>query len=256
MVKLICYNIEYCEGIPGKWYQYLNIWRTFHSPKKLEKRIIKEIKKLNPDVLALVEVDIGSIRAHFHDEAKSISNSIGLKNIVEKVKYPLKGWISLFYHIPILDKQANAIMSKYRLSDIKYHVLNEGAKRVVIESTIKYKKPVTLLLAHLSLGRSARKKQIHELIKIVKGINHEVILMGDFNTFDGENEIKELLMRTHLNDRIYLDRADLHLTEPTFHPVRRLDYILTSGNIKVKDYRILKFPFSDHLPLMIDFDVK
>jgi len=50
-----------------------------------------------------------------------------------------------------------------------------------------------------------------------------------------------------------MDKKSQTLTQPTFHPRRRLDYVLTSKSIKVKDYEVLNFHFSDHLPLLVDF---
>ena len=256
MVKLITYNIEYCEGMEGLWYQYLKFWKIFFPPKNLDNELVKALKKVNPDILALIEVDIGSLRARGKDEVSFLEKKLKLNDFVEKVKYPLKGWLRFFHHLPILNKQANAIISKFKLNNVKYHVFHEGTKRVVIESTIQCPQKVTLLVAHLALGKKARARQIKELINIVNRIKNPVILMGDFNTFNGEREIRELQEKTHLNDKIALDKKSLPLTEPAWHPKRRLDYILTSPQIKVKKYSILHFPFSDHLPLMIDFTVK
>ena len=256
MVRLICYNIEYCEGIVGKWYQYLEFWKTLHAPKQLKLELVMALKRMNPDILALVEVDTGSIRAGLKDEVEFISHELKMNNFIEKIKYPISGWLKLFHYVPILDKQANAVISKYDFSDVKYHVFHEGTKRMVIEVTINCPKPVTLLIAHLALGKSARAAQIKELINIVNGISNPVILMGDFNTFNGEAEIEELLAKTHLNDKISLDLEDVHLTEPAWHPSKRLDYILNSSKIKINKYNVLKFPYSDHLPLMIDFEIK
>jgi endonuclease/exonuclease/phosphatase family metal-dependent hydrolase len=45
-------------------------------------------------------------------------------------------------------------------------------------------------------------------------------------------------------------------TCPTYHPKYCLDYVLTSKEIKVKNYEVLKFQFSDHLPVLVDFEVK
>ena len=45
MVKLITYNIEYCEGIEGRWYQYLKLWKIFFPPKNLDRRLVKALKK-------------------------------------------------------------------------------------------------------------------------------------------------------------------------------------------------------------------
>ena len=256
MTRLVCYNIEYCEGIEGRWYEYLYFWKIFFPPKHLDWKIIKALNKLKADIIALVEIDTGSIRSRGRDEVKYIAKKTGLRNFIEKIKYPINGWLSLFYYVPILDKQANGVISKYKFHDVKYHVLHEGTKRMVIEASVNCPKKITLLICHLALGSNTRKEQIDELIKIVNGIKNPVILMGDFNTFKGEKEIKKLLNKTHLNDKIKLDSEDILLTEPSWSPYRRLDYILTSREINVRNYKILNYHFSDHLPLMIDFDVK
>ncbi|MBI5072584.1 endonuclease/exonuclease/phosphatase family protein [Candidatus Woesearchaeota archaeon] len=255
MVRLIVYNIEYCEGMTGLWWEYLYFWRIFFPPPKLDQEIVEQLKKLKPDILALVEVDTGSFRAK-KDEVVFFEQKLGMKSFVEKVKYPIHGWLKLFHHIPILDKQANAIIAKKKLSHVKYHVFHEGTKRLIIEATIHLPKKVTMLLAHLALGGETRVKQIKELIAVVNNIKNPVILMGDFNTFHGEKEIQILLDKTHLHHKFSMDKLSQTLTQPTYHPSRRLDYVLTSKQIKVKKYNVLNYHFSDHLPLLIDFDVK
>lgn len=255
MNRLIVYNIEYCEGMTGQWWEYLYFWRIFFPPPGLDKQIVEHLKKLNPDILALVEVDTGSFRAK-KDEVVYFEKQLGMKSFVEKVKYPIHGWLKFFHHVPILDKQANAIIAKKKLSKVKYHVFHEGTKRLIIEATIHVPKKVTLLLAHLALGGETRAQQIKELIKIVNKIKNPVILMGDFNTFHGEEEIASLLEKTHLHHQFEMDKTSQTLTEPTFHPSKRLDYVLTSKQVKVKNYQVLNFHFSDHLPLMVDFEVK
>ena len=254
MVRLIVYNIAYCEGTTGLWYDYLRFWKVFFPPKGLDQRIVNHIKKLKPDILALVEVDTGSFRAK-RDEVKFFEKQLEMKSFVEKVKYPLKGWLKLFHYVPILNKQANAIIAKEKLCDVRYHVLHEGTKRVVIEATIYVPKIVTLMLAHLALGKKTRIRQIEELTNIVNKIKNPVILMGDFNTFNGEEEIQKLLDKTHLHHRFEMDKKSQTYTHPAFHPNKRLDYVLTSKNIKVKSYEVLNFQFSDHLPLLVDFKV-
>lgn len=255
MVKLVCYNIEYCEGMEGLWYQYLQFWKIFFPPKGLDQKMVDSLKNLNPDILALVEVDTGSFRAK-KDEVLFFKEKLGLNSFVEKIKYPLTGWLSLFHHIPILNKQANAIISRYKITNVKYHIFNEGTKRVVIETTLKCPKKVTLLLAHLALGKKTREKQIDELVGFVNKIKGPVILMGDFNTFQGSKEVSGLLKKTKLTDKSKLDKYSLLNTQPTWHPTRRLDYVLTSPEVKVKKYQVLNYPYSDHMPLFVEFDIK
>ena len=255
MVKLVCYNIEYCEGIEGLWYQYLKFWKMFFPPKNLDQKIVDALKKLKPDIVSLVEVDTGSFRAK-KDEVVFFEKKLGMKDFVEKVKYPFQGWLKLFHYVPILNKQANAIISKYKFNQVKYHLFHEGTKRVIIEATVSCPKKVTLLLAHLALGSKTRAKQIKELIEIVNSIKNPVLLMGDFNTFKGEEELTNLMKQTHLKDKIELDNYSLRLTQPTWHPMRRLDYVLYSPTIKVKEYRVLNYPFSDHMPLFVEFSFR
>lgn len=255
MVRLICYNIEYCEGMEGLWYQYFMFWKIFFPPKNIDIQIVENLKKLKPDILSLVEIDTGSFRAK-KDEVKFLEHKFKMHAFVEAIKYPLKSWLKLFHYVPILNKQANAIISRFKISKVKYHLFHEGTKRVVIETTIHIPKKVTLLLIHLALGKRARAKQVDELINIVNDIKNPVILMGDFNTFHGKKEINKLLKKTHLKDAAPIDKKTKFLTEPAWHPKRRLDYVLTSPEIKVKKYSVLKFPFSDHLPLFVEFTLR
>ncbi len=255
MARLILYNIEYCEGISGHWWEYFKFWKIFFPPKNLDERIVHELKRLNPDILALVEVDTGSFRAK-KDEVVFFEEGLGMKDFVEIIKYPLQGWLRLFHHVPILKKQGNAIIAKQSLTDIRYHIFHEGTKRVIIETTVELPKKVTLLLAHLSLRKKARAKQIKELANIVNNVKNPCIVMGDFNTFRGEQEIEYLLNNTHLQHRFHMSPQSRTLTQPACHPKRRLDYVLTSSKIKVKRYEVLNFHFSDHLPLLVDFDVE
>ena len=144
--------------------------------------------------------------------------------------------------------------------EIKRHALIRAMQRGItpdiIEATINCPKKVTILLAHLALCKSARAKQIVELAKIVRSIKNPVMLMGDFNTFNGVAELKDLIKKTHLKDYVKLDKHSIQLTQPTWHPSRRLDYVLVSKEIKVKQYEVLNYPFSDHMPLFVEFSIK
>ncbi|MBT7902514.1 hypothetical protein HN587_01530 [Candidatus Woesearchaeota archaeon] len=255
MVKLICYNVEYCKGNEGLWYQYLQFWKVFRRPKKLDQKILEKLKPIDPDIVALIEVDTGSFRAH-KDDVVFFEKGLHMKSFVEKMQYPFISWIKLFSYIPLMNQHSNGAISKYQFEDVKYHELSSGVKRIVVEATVRCPKPITLLIAHLSLGKGSRTKQIKDLIKIINKCKHPVILMGDLNTVHGTGEMESLLQKTHLNDKFKINPFSLRKTFPTWSPNRRLDYILTSQKIKVKDYRVLDFHFSDHRPLFIEFDVK
>ncbi len=253
MTRLILYNIQYFAGTRGNIGGYLQFWKMFVPPKYLDYVIANELKKLNPDILGLVEIDIGSIRAKRQNKVTFFKDFLEFKGAVERVKYTNKGFSRLFNSLPIIKKQANAIVSKEKISEIKYHQLNNGTKRMVIEATLNTPKRLKLLLLHLSLGKKSRTKQLKQLVEIVKKIEEPLIVMGDFNIFNGMNEIEDLLKNTKLD---YYPHEKKIMTQPTNKPSKSLDLILTSKEIEVKEYKVLDFQYSDHLPVMIDFNIK
>ena len=253
MTRVILYNIQYCAGLKGSFWEYFKFWNLFRSPKYLDYVIANELKKYNPDIVGLVEVDTGSLRSRKKDETSYFMDFFGFSDKAEKVKYTKKGLSSIMKVLPITRKQANAVISKREIEDVKYHYLSKGTKRVIIDVKFKRPKPFRILLVHLSLGKQSRKRQIKELIDIVNGIDDPFILMGDLNIFDGLKEIRELIRKTRLNYYHGLQRG---YTQPTNKPTRALDLILASQDIDVKNYKILDLEYSDHLPVMIDFEIK
>ncbi len=204
----------------------------------------------------MVEVDAGSLRNKHIDEVKRIKKRLKMRSWGEHPQYSFFDFSQLLRRTPFLRYQSNALISKFPLKDIKHHYFSKGFKDVLIEASIYCPEKVTLLLAHLPLKQEARDAQLKEIINIVKNIHNPIILMGDFNTFRGLEELSELMASTSLKDSVPLDEEDKIYTYPVWHPNRRLDYILVSKDIKVKKFRVLKAEFSDHLPLLVDFKVR
>jgi endonuclease/exonuclease/phosphatase family metal-dependent hydrolase len=253
MVRLILYNIEYCEGTTKNIFQYLDIYHLFRSKKKLDDRMIDFLKTLNPDILALIEVDGGGKRSKKRNEPMYFSLKLGFDYLVDQVKYATG---SLFSRLPVLKHQENALLSKYPISAVKYHFFSRGAKKIVIDATLSLQKDTSLLVVHLSLFKRTRLKQLNELVKIVNSKTTPVILVGDFNTFK-EQELDLLLSNTNLLDAYSFNSVkSSKYTEPSWRPKYRLDNILISPEIKINNYEIIEAHLSDHLPVLIDFELK
>ena len=107
---------------------------------------------------------MGSFRARGKDEVRFLKEKLKLNDFVEKIKYPLNGWLKLFHHLPILDKQANAIVSRFPFLNVKYHVFHEGTKRMVIEATVKCPRKVTLLLPIWLWGKKQESNKLKNLL--------------------------------------------------------------------------------------------
>ncbi|MFH1607880.1 MAG: endonuclease/exonuclease/phosphatase family protein [archaeon] len=255
MVRLILYNVEYLSGCKGRIWEYLLFWKRFFHPRKVEEKVCNEISKFKPGIVALVEVDKKSF-IFGRNYLETFKQKLGMGFGVEKRKYHFVGLFKILKYIPLFKNNANAIFSKRKIYEPEFFYFSDGFKRAVMKVSINVPEKVSFILLHLSLGEEARKKQFNELVKIIKEIKGPLIVMGDFNTYKGEEEVEILLKKTGLKHKFKLSSTKRTFTFPTYNPHRRLDYILTSPEIKVKKYDILKFDFSDHLPVLVDFSVR
>ncbi len=256
MPRLILYNIEYCEGTTKSSWQYFDLYHVFRSRKSLDDRIIKFLETKNPDILALVEIDNGSKRAKRRNETSYFGEMLGFNYITHAVKYATEGITKIFTKMPVLKHQENALLTKYPVEDIKYHRLSKGTKNIVIEATAKLDKYVKILVVHLALFKRTRKKQLRELTNIVNKIEEPLILVGDFNTFK-EEELSIIVNNTRLEDSYKKEGFKCNPnTSPSWKPKYRLDNILVSSEVKVYNYEVLDVHYSDHLPVLVDFELK
>jgi len=86
----------------------------------------------------------------------------------------------------------------------------------------------------------------------VRSSRKPVIVAGDFNTLSGSEEIDLFAAAAGLHSANVHNQASW----PSSHPYRQLDFILYSQGVTMLDFDIPKVQFSDHLPLLFDFDME
>jgi endonuclease/exonuclease/phosphatase family metal-dependent hydrolase len=206
--------------------------------------IIDFIDGVNPDVMGLIEVDAGSYRSGRKSQVEKIADKLGHFHSYRS-KYATD---SRWQRIPIYNKQGNAFLAKDTIHGEKYHYFEQGMKKLVIELELEH---VTFFLVHLALGYRARQAQILHLYNMIKETGRPYIVAGDFNAFMGEGEIQLLMSASGLQN------ADTKMQPsfPSHKPKRHLDFILHSPEIKINKFEMPKVQLSDHLPLIIDFEV-
>ncbi|MBU1202060.1 MAG: endonuclease/exonuclease/phosphatase family protein [Nanoarchaeota archaeon] len=256
-MRLITYNVEYCDGINRGW-KYLDVFKYFKLVKKTLMQITEELSKVNPDILGLIEIDSGSVRFGRKSGSEMFAQKLGMNYWAEKVKYSRRSVYRVLNFFPIVRKQSNAILSKYKIYSTKYYFFSKGMKRLVIQSAImvplgEESVELNLFAVHLSLRRKTREKQLQELGDIVSVCNGPKIVFGDFNNFKGFEELQELIQKTGLRDAS--DNDPFIRTYPSWKPKKHIDHILVSPEIKIKNYEVLDIRLSDHLPVMIDFEI-
>lgn len=236
-MRFILYNIRYATG--QKMRNYVR-----SSGKNLE-RITGFLRELEPDLIGLIEVDQGSYRSGGRNQAELLAESLGHYHS-HSIKY---GEGSFWRHVPVLRKQGNAFLARDRIRNETFHFFARGMKRLVIELELEH---VVVYLVHLALGARARHHQLNDLYELVKKTAKPCLVAGDFNMLWGEREIDMFLAATKLQNA----NSGRLPTYPSKNPHRHLDFILYSKGIRVRDFRVPPVPYSDHLPLVVDFDVE
>ena len=208
------------------------------------KKIMDFIGSINPDIIGLVEVDSGSFRSKKNNQAEAIAWELQHDHVYRS-KYPTT---SVAQKLPLLKKQGNAILTNQEIVSQKFHYFREGVKRLVIELELA---DISVFLVHLSIKFRHRQYQLQDLHDMVSAVEKPVIVAGDFNVMWGNRELQLFLAATGL---INANRNG-QPSHPSRAPRRQLDYIFHSPQIKITDFQIPQVKFSDHTPLVCEFDI-
>ena len=238
------YNIAYGTGGPstalgniGTGYRYLR------STERNLERLIEFIQSENPDILGLLEVDVGSYRTGTLNQAEEIASGLSHYHL-SAVKYPAG---SMGSKMPVFKHQGNALLTRESTTKNLFHFLDSGFKRLVIEAEYE---GLSIFLVHLSLRRNIRRRQLAALAELVAG-KPRLVVAGDFNALSGADELREF-------------RGDLGLatanplgtpTYPSWKPSKELDFILHSRDVAVDALSIPKVGYSDHLPMILEISI-
>jgi len=243
-LRLLVYNIRYATGtgpafhlpVPGAGY--------LRSNRRVLNGITDFLRAEHPDIVGLIEVDTGSIRTGMVNQAEHIADKLGHYSTYE-CKY---GVGSFNKFVPIVRKQANAFLSAPNVGGARFHYFDTGIKRLIIELELEQ---VCVFLVHLSLKFRQRQYQLRSLHDLIMRANKPVIVAGDFNTFWGNHEIYLFMRATGLTSA---NTAALP-SFPARVPRIELDFILVSAGIEVTSFRVPDVRFSDHRPLICDFEI-
>jgi len=244
-MRLLVYNIRYGLGLgPAMHLPLPGAGYLLGNRGNLE-RITGFIKAQDPDIVGLVEVDCGSIRSRRINQAESIASALGHYSAYQ-CKY---GAHSVNTRLPIVRKQGNAFLAAPRVQGERFHYFEKGIKRLIIELELD---ECAVFLVHLSLKYRHRHAQLHHLHDLVVASRKPVLVAGDFNTFWGQHEIYLFMKAAGLQSANVRGLPSY----PSTAPRKELDFVLYGEGIKVTDFRIPAVRFSDHLPLICDFEVE
>lgn len=243
-MRLLLYNIRYAVGAGASMHMPLPGAGYLLGNQNVLPEIAAFIGSVDPDIVGLIEVDTGSIRSRGVNQAESIAAELGLNTSYE-IKYGEKSFNQL---VPIIRKQGNAFLAAPRVHGETFHYFDTGIKRLIIELEME---AFAVFLVHLSLKYRHRHLQLRKLYDLIEATEKPVIVAGDFNTFWGGNEIYLFMRAAGLRSA----NVDSLPSYPSNSPRKELDFILYQDGITVTHFEIPKVRFSDHLPLVCDFEI-
>ncbi len=237
-LKVMSYNIHHCNP-PSK-------------PDIIDlDAVANAIKKEDPDLVALQEVDINTERSGKVNQAAQLALKTGLKS---------------FYFAKAIDHEGGdygvAILSKYPLDDIQTYRLpmdaaTKGEPRVlaVAIATLPGGKKIRIASTHLDAQKAPvnRLLQIKAIDSIAASETLPFIIAGDFNAEENSAIIKTLdkgFKRTCSN---------CAPTIPVINPKKAIDFIAYKPGalLDVKSHQVVNETYaSDHLPVVAVFSLK
>lgn len=241
-MRLLLYNIRYATGHKNGYHLPLPFSGFFKKTDVNLQRIINFISSVNPDIVALVEVDSGSYRSGKFCQARTIARKLGFDYVVEN-KYPGDSFAQI---VPLLNRQSNALLTRQGIVSHTFHYFEQGVKRLVIQTNLQ---EIAIFIVHLSLKYRHRQNQLEYLHNLTLKTDKELIIAGDFNTFWGSGELSLFLAATGLKNA-NVSNVPSH---PSHAPQRQIDFILHSEGIHIDNFYIPDVRLSDHSPLVCDF---
>jgi endonuclease/exonuclease/phosphatase family metal-dependent hydrolase len=236
------YNVHGCRGRDGQW-----------SPQ----RIADVIASAEPDVVALQELDVGRARSGGVDQAELIAKALGMRAQF----HPAMKVMEELYGDAVLTACPSRLVKAGALPGLPQ--LRAFEPRGAVWTTVTVgDHDVQVINTHLGLLSRERHKQIDCLLSR-DWLGHPdcrdpVLLVGDFNMQPRSRSYRKLIGR--LRDAHRSRNRHYQATFPSRFPALRIDYAFVGPGIHVRAVETLRTPLariaSDHLPLVLDFDVE
>jgi len=242
MPRILTYNVHRCVGVDRR----LDV-----------ARVAQVIARLRPDIVALQELDVGRARTGGVDQAHEIAQRLEMTvhfHAALKVEEELYG-DAILTTLPERLVQVGPLPGYPRMQALE----PRGALWVRVEIDGR---PVQVINTHLGLVPREQQIQAH-WIAGPEWLAHPhrtgpTLLVGDFNATATSQVYRTLTQRLRPARQLSPHKTPTS-TFPSTLPVLRIDHVFVSEEIRVKDvfapFDTLTRVASDHLPLVVDFEV-
>ena len=242
MPRIVTYNVHRCVG----------------NDRRLDvARVAQVLATLEPDIVALQELDVGRRRTNFVDQAHQIAERLQM------------AW---HFHAALQvaeERYGDAILTCYPERVVKagslpgYERMRQLEPRGALWVEVEIGgRPVQIINTHLGLVPREQQIQAAQLAGPA-WLGHDdcrdpAILLGDFNATAASLVYRTLTARLQPARRLARTKNPTS-TFPSPLPVLRIDHLFVSPGVTVQDvfapFDTLTRVASDHLPLVMDFEL-
>ncbi|GAB3025138.1 endonuclease/exonuclease/phosphatase family protein [Natronobiforma cellulositropha] len=256
-MKLLTCNAGYLLGYENVLWGYVPppvgsvLGDTAVERRSLE-RLCALIERERPDVVSLLEVDQGSHRTVTDGQFETLRERLTERGLAYGGRVANKyGEAGVVPSLPFFGHLGNAVL--YR-SDrtTRTHYLSAGRKRLVLE--VELTSETVLFVVHLSLGARSRRRQLRELAELVetRADGREVIVTGDFNSFDGSDGVGGFAETAGLEAQVPGETIPSRPLDDLLVSSRTLDLFFCSPELPVERCDVLDVQLSDHRPIVLE----
>ena len=236
--------------------------------QKLE-QLVSVIDRERPDVVSLLEVDQGSHRTVTDGQFRTILESLREQGLSytgavrnkygdRNGNYGNGNGTGNDYGIgpeslPFFRHLGNAVLSHASCAATPTpHYLSAGRKRLVLE--VELAADLVVFVVHLSLGSRSRARQLHQLADLVahRADGRDVVVTGDFNTYDETGSLATFADRTGLEIRVPGETVPTRPFDDYLVDSRSLDLFVCSPRLDVERCDVLDVQLSDHRPIVLE----
>ena len=212
-------------------------------------QLAEQIKALNPDFVALEEVDVNTHRSLApHQNGKNMLSELAGKTNLFGLYGKTIPFSNGYYGIGILSRYPCISVNKFALPN------PQGEEpRVLLEGLFEVGKTDTVFFAatHLDVkDERTRELQAGYITDHFKDSPFPVIIGGDFNATPDSKVIKDIMVRN------WSDVTDSSLTFPAREPKVKIDYLFARPRNRwklVSTHAVLSL-LSDHLPVVTELE--
>ena len=229
-LRVLAYNVKHGRGMDG----VVDLSRAAAL-----------IRSLEPDLVALQEIDCRCTRSGGVDQAQWLGEKTGMHAVFGRFMDYQGGEYGM------------AILSRWPILRAENHELPPGAEprsalevEVTVPSAASARSPVTLRFVGIHLYRTEdeRMAQARRLLELFADSDAPVLLCGDFNSEPGSPVLDELATVWTA-----VDTGEDRFTFPSVDPNREIDFLLLRDRdgFQVELANVLDEPLvSDHRPLL------